>query len=60
MKLTRFFFFAAVFCVTFEKVHWNVAGSVSIADVLTILFLLAFAFAPGGVRCKIKIPLAKL
>jgi O-antigen ligase len=34
---------AVAFCVTFERVHWSVAGSVSIADVLTILFLLAFA-----------------
>jgi O-antigen ligase len=34
---------AVAFCVTFERVHWSVAGAVSIADVLTILFLLAFA-----------------
>ena len=25
-----------VFCVTFEKVHWNIAGAVGIADVLAI------------------------
>ncbi len=31
--------------MTFEKVHWNVAGTVGIADVLTILFLAAFALA---------------
>ncbi len=40
--LTSFLFLATVFCVTFEKVHWNVAGTVSLADVLAILFLGAF------------------
>jgi O-antigen ligase len=39
MRITRFLFLATVFCVTFEKVHWNVAGTVSLADVLAILFL---------------------
>jgi hypothetical protein len=29
--------------VTFEKVHWNFAGTVSLADVLAILFLVSFA-----------------
>ena len=43
-----FFFFATFFCVTFEKVHWNVAGTVGIADVLTILFLAAFALESRG------------
>jgi len=42
-RVTSFFFLAAMFCCTFEKVHWNVAGSVGIADVLTILFLVSFA-----------------
>ncbi len=41
-RLTDFLFFATLFCVTFEKVHWNVAGTVNLADILTILFLLAF------------------
>jgi hypothetical protein len=36
-------FFATVFTVTFAKVHWNVAGDLSLSDVLTALFLLAFA-----------------
>jgi O-antigen ligase len=39
VRVTRFLFFATIFCVTFEKVHWNVAGTVSIADVLAIGFL---------------------
>ncbi len=41
-RVTGFLFLATVFCVTFEKVHWNVAGTVSIADVLAILFLGSF------------------
>ena len=42
-RLTSFLFLASVFCVTFEKVHWNVAGTVGLADVLAILFLVSFA-----------------
>ena len=42
-RVTSFLFLATVFCCTFEKVHWNVAGAVGLADVLAILFLLAFA-----------------
>ena len=41
-RLTSFLFLASVFCVTFEKVHWSVAGTVSLADVLAILFLTSF------------------
>jgi hypothetical protein len=41
-KLTSFLFLASVFCVTFEKVHWSIAGNVSLADVLAILFLASF------------------
>jgi O-antigen ligase len=42
-RITSFLFLASVFCVTFEKVHWNFAGTVSLADVLAILFLVSFA-----------------
>jgi O-antigen ligase len=41
--VTRFLFLATIFCVTFEKVHWSVGGTITIADVLTILFLASFA-----------------
>jgi O-antigen ligase len=41
-RLTSFLFLASVFCVTFEKVHWNLAGTVSLADVLAICFLVSF------------------
>jgi O-antigen ligase len=43
MRLTGFLFLATLFCVTWEKVHWSVGVDVSISDVLTILFLIAFA-----------------
>jgi O-antigen ligase len=43
-RLTSFAFLATFFCVTFEKVHWNFGGSLGIADILTVLFLVAFAF----------------
>jgi len=42
-KATSFLFLATLFCATFEKVHWNIAGNVSLADVLALLFLAAFA-----------------
>lgn len=50
MKITGTLFLATLFCVTWEKVHWNVAGAVGIADVLTILFLGAFAIEWGRPR----------
>lgn len=50
MRLSGGLFLATLFCITWEKVHWNVAGAVGIADVLTILFLAAFAFEWGSSR----------
>ena len=50
-------FFATVFTVTFAKIHWNVGADLSLSDVLTVLFLVAFdaaftlfheIFFPGG------------
>ena len=43
-RVTSFFFLATFFCVTFEKVHWNFGGSLGLADITTVLFLIAFAF----------------
>jgi O-antigen ligase len=42
-RLVSPLFLAAVFCSTFEKVHWNVAGSVYLADLATIAFLAVWA-----------------
>jgi O-antigen ligase len=41
-RMTRFFFFATLFCVSFEKVQWQLGGSVELSDILTVLFLVAF------------------
>jgi O-antigen ligase len=43
MKLTGSLFLATLFCVTWEKIHWSFGADVSLSDVLTILFLVAFA-----------------
>ena len=56
-RMTRFLFLATVFCVTFEKVHWSVGGTLTLADVLTALFLGSFAVdrvarATGGSRAR--------
>jgi O-antigen ligase len=40
--MTRFLFLATIFSVTFEKVHWAVGGTLTLADVLTALFLCSF------------------
>jgi len=35
-------FLATIFSVSFQNVYWNVAGRVNLADVLALLFLVAF------------------
>jgi O-antigen ligase len=50
VKVTRFLFLATIFCVTFEKVHWNIAGTVSLADVLAIAFLVMWALERLALR----------
>jgi O-antigen ligase len=47
-RVADFFLLATFFCLTFEKVHWNVFGAVGIADVLTIVFLVVFALQSRG------------
>jgi O-antigen ligase len=47
-RVAGFFLFATLFCVTFEKLHWNVAGELALADVTTVLFLLTFALTSRG------------
>jgi O-antigen ligase len=43
VRLTRFLFLATVFVVTFEKVRWELAGTVSLADLLALGFLAGYA-----------------
>jgi O-antigen ligase len=47
-RVTGGLLLATLFCVTFEKVHWNLGGDLGLADVLTVLFLLAFALTSRG------------
>jgi O-Antigen ligase len=54
-RLVPFFFLAAVFCATFEKVQWQVAGSVFLADLTATGFLVAFAFDRLG-RGRGRVP----
>jgi O-antigen ligase len=42
-RMAELLFLASAFCVTFEKIHWQVAGAVSLEDVLAAGFLVAFA-----------------
>src|SRR5919202_6982938 len=41
-RLTDFLLFAAIFTMSFEKIFWNVAGKISLAEVLSILFVGAY------------------
>lgn len=45
VRVADVLFFATLFSVTFENVHWNVAGRVSLADVLALLFLGTYVLA---------------
>jgi O-antigen ligase len=49
-RALRFLFLASLFTVTFEKVFWNVAGAVSLADVIAVLFLALYALDRIGRR----------
>jgi hypothetical protein len=49
-RVTSFLFLASIFCVTFEKIHWSFAGTVSLADVLALLFLGSFAITTARFR----------
>jgi hypothetical protein len=42
LRAAELLFFATVGTVTFAKVQWEVAGTLSLSDVLTALFLVAF------------------
>ena len=54
--LVPFLFLAAVFCATFEKVHWNVLGQVSIADITSLCFLGVYALDRLGRPTNSRVP----
>ena len=41
-RLTTFFFLATIFSVSFQNVYRDVAGRVNLADIVALLFLVAF------------------
>jgi hypothetical protein len=41
-RLTDWLFLACLFCATFEKAHWEVAGAITLTDLLTILFAVVY------------------
>ena len=41
-RVTDVLLFAAVFTMSFEKLYWNVAGKISLSEVLSILFVGAY------------------
>jgi O-antigen ligase len=49
-RLTMWLFLSVVFVVTFEQVHWNVAGSINLADILALGFLGMFALERFATR----------
>jgi O-antigen ligase len=49
-RVTDFLLFAAVFTMSFEKIYWNVAGKIALSEVLSILFIAAYALRRLGRR----------
>jgi O-antigen ligase len=49
-RLTAFFFLATIFSVSFQNVYWDVAGRVNLADILALLFVVAFVASRIGER----------
>lgn len=49
-RVTDFLLFAAVFTMSFEKIFWNVAGKIALTEVLSILFVGAYALRRLGHR----------
>jgi O-antigen ligase len=47
-RLTDLLLFAAVFTMSFEKLYWDVAGKISLSEVLSILFVGAYLLRRVG------------
>jgi O-antigen ligase len=42
-RLTAFLFLATLFCLSFEKIQWELAGTIGLSGILAALFVFAFA-----------------
>lgn len=47
-RATVFLFLATLFCVSFEKIQWELAGTIGLAGILAILFVVSFALERLG------------
>ena len=41
-RLTAFLFLATLFCVSFEKIQWELAGTIGLSGILAIVFVASF------------------
>ena len=55
-KAASWLFLATLFVITFEKVHWEVAGTVNLADVVSVLFLLSLDGVAVGAGTSGRVP----
>ena len=46
--VVSFLFLAAIFCASFDKVHWSAAGTIYLADVTSLLFLITWGLSRIG------------
>jgi hypothetical protein len=42
-RVTAFLFLATLFCLSFEKIQWELAGTIGLGGILAILFVASFA-----------------
>lgn len=54
-QVTSALFLATLFCVSFEKIQWELAGTIGLAGILAILFVASFALERLGTRPR-RIP----
>ncbi len=47
-RVTSFFFLATLFTVSFEKIQWELAGTIGLAGILAVLFVASFALERLG------------
>jgi O-antigen ligase len=41
-RVTAFFFLATLFCLSFEKIQWELAGTIGLSGILAVVFVAAF------------------
>jgi hypothetical protein len=41
-RLTAFFFLATLFCLSFEKIQWELAGTIGLSGIMAVVFVAAW------------------